>query len=415
MLTSMDRLSACVLSVLLLLTRSSLAQDPAPVPPPKDPVAFDEAVREGEFAGFVAIGDRERKAGRFGEAAKAYAAALKIKRDPLVAGRLGVILVELDQPTKAADLLLDALERAMNTTPGEREAFRKAYDLARAQVCRVEVQVTEAHAKIYLDGRIKQMPDLTGFTLYLAPGKHELRATLKGFDDAIVAFEAPKGGDIEVTLTLEQVSPLLESADKLLRKGPRHPVVTNAEDPPEDEAKREPVQGGIVGDQKSTGMRKTISAGPVVVFGVASWSPAVGAVLAGSLRPNEYVSLGLEGRAAWLTTGVGGAAINAMTAGGLVSACGHWRVFFGCGLGHLGLVHGTTSTDSFKPGSFTYFKPGGGGRVGLSVAPTHRFVLRGSVDVIGLSSGIRVVVRQTVIADQPPILVGAQIMGGWEF
>jgi hypothetical protein len=84
-----------------------------------------------------------------------------------------------------------------------------------------------------------------------------------------------------------------------------------------------------------------------VVLGVATWSPAIGVGIAGSLRPNEYVSLGLEGRAAWLTSGIEGEPISAMTAGGLVSVCGHLRWFFGCALGHVGVIHGTFSAESY--------------------------------------------------------------------
>jgi len=411
----MVRVGFSSLCLLLALSTPALAQQ-ADVPPAKDPIAFAETLKQAKFAGFVATGDRERAAGRLGAAANAYADALELYRDPIISGRLGVILVQIGRPTDAADLLIDALERGTKTTSEERDAFRKSYDLAREQVCRVDVQVTEAHAKILLDGRVKEMEDLTGFTLFLAPGEHELRAVLKGFNDAIVNFQAPKGGDMAVTLTLEKVSPLLESPDKLLRKGARQPTVTNLDEPPEDEGeKHEPIRGGVVGDQKSTGMRKTISAGPVVVFGVASWSPAVGAVLAGSLRPNEYVSLGLEARAAWLTTGVGGEPINAMTAGGILNVCGHWRWLFGCGLAHLGIFRGSFSSDSYTGQTFTDFKPGGGARAGVLVHPAGSFLIQGAVDVLGLSRGTKVVVGQTLLIEQPPLLIGVQLAGGWEF
>ena len=58
------------------------------------------------------------------------------------------------------------------------------------------------------------------------------------------------------------------------------------------------------------GVRFSALGGVVTVFGVASWSPAVGGMLGGRLSPNEYASIGLEGRAAWLTSGVAGIGVK---------------------------------------------------------------------------------------------------------
>jgi len=138
-------------------------------------------------------------------------------------------------------------------------------------------------------------------------------------------------------------------------------------------------------------------------------------VLAGSVQMNEHLSLGVEGRAAWLTSGVAGGQIDAMTAGGIVSACGHYRWFFGCGIAHLGVIKIDASAKSFEPASFVFFLPGGGVRAGFTVNPTRGFVVRGSLDVLGLSSGITGAIGQTEIVRQPPILIGAQVAGGWEF
>jgi len=193
---------------------------------------------------------------------------------------------------------------------------------------------------------------------------------------------------------------------------------SSIEEPPEDEPeKREPIEGGVVGGPKSpSGLRKTIAVGPVMVLGVASWAPAVGAVLSGSLRPKEYASFGLEARAAWLTTGVGGEAISAMTAGGVISGCLHHRWIFGCALAHLGIMRGAFSENIYRGGAtFTNFKPGAGARAGVYVKPAGSLVLQGSLDILGLSSGTKVFVGQTLLVDQPPVFIGAQFTGGWEF
>jgi len=138
-------------------------------------------------------------------------------------------------------------------------------------------------------------------------------------------------------------------------------------------------------------------------------------VVGGSLQMHEHVSLGLEGRAAWLASGVEGRPIDAMTAGGLVSACAHYRWFFGCVLGHVGVININASPESYKPVSVTAVKPGGGGRIGAKVQLTRNFSIQAAADVLGLSSGIKIAVGPTIVAEQPPIMLAVQLGGGWEF
>lgn len=152
----------------------------------------------------------------------------------------------------------------------------------------------------------------------------------------------------------------------------------------------------------------------MTVFGVASWDPAVGGVLGGRLSPNEYLSFGLEGRAAWLTSGVAGERISAMTAGGLVSGCGHLKWFFGCALGHLGVLQIEASKETFLEKKDSWFMPGAGVRLG---ARTHlrSFVLEANADALRTRTGTKVVVGQEVISEQPPWMFALQVSGGWEW
>ncbi|TKC90009.1 hypothetical protein [Polyangium fumosum] len=404
--------SALVIATILLLGAPALAETS---PPP----AVDEAVETARFTALVAKADRERAAGRLPEAAMAYAEAFKIKEEPIVGGRLGALLVELRNPVQAADLLLDAIERGRGpeVSPEERHAWLTAYDVAISQVCRVEVTVSEPHSRVTLDGLPKNRDGHTGFILFVPPGEHELRATLKGFEDAVIDFKAIKGGTLRYTLALRPLPSFapIEPPERLLRRRQLDPA-TNVEEPPDDELpKREPIRGGVVGDERRSGIRGSINAGPVVVFGVATWAPAVGAVLGGSLQVHEHVSLGLEGRAAWLASGVEGGQIDAMTAGGIVSACGHYRWFFGCALGHLGMIRVETSGESYKPASVVGVKPGGGGRIGAKVQLTTSLYVQAAADVLGLSSGVKIVVGETVVSDQPPVMFSTAIGAGWEF
>ncbi|TKC97953.1 hypothetical protein [Polyangium fumosum] len=395
--------------------RAYADEDTKPAPPLSNPAALQQATHMARFTALVAKAERERRAGRLAEAATAYAEAFEIEQDPLVAGRLGVLLVEFGNPTEAADLLLDAIERATDAPAAEREKFLKAYDTARAQVCRVEVTVSEAHASISLDGVVKQSDGITGFTMFIPPGEHELRAKLKGFEDGVTSFTASKGGTLRVELTLLPVRPFVPIEPPLRLKRLRPELAVTLEEPPNDEPAREPIVGGVVGEEQKKSTRGSVSAGPVVVFGVASWQPAIGAFVAGGLRVNEYVSLGLEARAAWLVSGVQGRPISAMTAGGLVSACGHWRWLFGCALGHLGVLNIEGAEGSYLRESYTNLLPGLGARVGATWRLTRSFTMQAGADIVGLTRGLKIVAGKTVLVEQPPVLAGAHFVGGWEF
>jgi len=325
------------------------------------------------------------------------------------------MLVQLGQPAKAAELLHEALKYA-RTTPAERDAFFKAHEAARDRGAWVDVIISHVGASVSLDGKPRNRHGHSAFSIFVLAGEHEIRAKLEGYEDAVEKFTIVAGEDQTLRLTLE-ASPtahVAERPERLLRD--RSALATPADEPPTEELEeRTPIVGGVVGQEKKPGLRVMIGAGPVVVLGVASWAPAVGPVVTGSLRPNEYVSLGVEGRAAWLTTGVAERQISAMTAGGLIHVCGHWRWLLGCALGHLGVLNIEAQPTGFKARSNTSFVPGVGARVGARFSFTKNFVTQVGVDVLGLTNGLKVIVGQTVIAEQPPIMIGGHILGGWEF
>ncbi|MDC3986056.1 hypothetical protein KEG57_36600 [Polyangium jinanense] len=376
---------------------------------------------ELRFQAFAQLADRERAAGRLREAAKAYRQALNVRSDPLVSGRLGLVLVEGGRPEDAAELLLYALHQAPATTPAERaerRRFFEAHEVARAHGSWVEIFVSHAGARVTVDGIDRNDAGRSAFWTFVAGGEHEIRATLDGFEEAVVKFTAVKGKDMKVSVPLTARKVEEEPAVYVPEKDPTAtlsavvsgPGFTKQEDPfAYDDQPKE----AHAGEKK--GLRGFVGAGPVVVFGVASWMPAVGATLAGGVQPNDYVSLGLEARAAWLTTGVADRPISAMTAGGIASVCGHYKWIFGCALGHLGVITVDFAVQSFKPANFSAIKPGAGARVGAHVRVTESFALRAEADVLGLSSGVQVAVGSTVVSDQPPVMIGVQLGGGWEF
>lgn len=403
------------------LCTSSVAK--ADIPADRTPTAEDVAT-DIEFAALVEKGDRARAARRYVEAAKAYEAALRKQRDPIIVGRYGLVLMKLGQLDKAAEKLHAALERGQGASAQERREVAEAFDKARALTTWVNVPISHMGANISYDGGPLGVTS-TFFWMFSMAGEHTLRATLDGYEDAEVTFTAKPGEEITVPLKLvplplpELPKPQSEGED-VLRKRMHPPYFRTSNvwgdpdySPKEDPTYDEPKVTKLV--EKKSGPRFSVSGGVVSVFGVASWNPAVGGVVGVGLRPHENISFGLEGRAAWLTTGVGGGQISAMTVGGIVSACGHLKWFFGCALGYVGTINVTPSEQSYEDKAFSFVNPGVGGRVGADIRVASSFVVRPSVEVLGLTSGTKLVANNKVLAEQPPLLLAGQVFGGWEF
>ncbi|MDI1475963.1 hypothetical protein [Polyangium sp. y55x31] len=222
-----------------------------------------------------------------------------------------------------------------------------------------------------MDGIDRNDAGRSAFWTFVAGGEHEIRATLDGFEEAVVKFTAVKGKDMKVSVPLTAHKVEEEPAVYVPEKDPTAtlsavvsgPSFTKQEDPfAYEEQPKDPTTA-----TERKGLRGFLGVGPVVVFGVASWMPAVGAMIGGGLQVNQHLSIGIEARGAWLTTGVADQPINAMTAGGIASLCGHYRWFVGCALGHLGVITVEATSQGYKPASFVNVKPGAGGRVGAKV------------------------------------------------
>jgi hypothetical protein len=371
-------------------------------------------------------GNRARQAGRYKDAALFYKMALDKQRHPGVSGRLGVVLVKLGQLDRAAEELHEAFERGQGVSPQERREVAEAYDKAKMATTWVRVKISHAGATVTCDDQAWNEEKTSSFWRFVMPGEHTIRAKLDGYDDAVETITAKAGDEMTVALNFAPVAkPLVEPPaedETLLRKKKRDfpPQLLSSNivgdpkyDPHEDPFYGEPKETKPV--PKKSGPRFSVSGGVVTVFGVASWNPAVGGVVGVGLRPNDYFSIGLEGRAAWLTTGVGGGQISAMTVGGNLSACGHVRWFFGCALGHLGTIDVTYSEQSYEPASGSFIKPGFGGRIGADLHLASNFVLRPSIDVLGLRNGTKLAAGLKIVADQPALLLSGQVSGGWEF
>jgi PEGA domain len=380
--------------------------------------------QEARFDLFVRTGNQARLAGRYNDAAIAYKEALDIHPHPVVSGRLGLALLKLGQIDRAAQLLHFAMEQGQGVTLHERQEVAAAYDKAKAATTWVSVTISQVGATVTCDGESWNREGISGFWRFAMPGEHTIRAKLDGYEEAVQTFTAKPGETIAISLKLVPIVKLepISEDEPILRKKKRYfPPPFNSSnvwgspdyDPKEDPTHGEPKETKPT--PKKDGPRFSVNGGVVTVFGVASWNPAVGGVVGVGLRPKEFLSLGLEGRAAWLTTGVAGRQISAMTAGGLVSACGHLKWFFGCGLGSIGALHIEFSDESYTGKSSTHLKIGGGGRAGVLIHASDSVFFTGSIDVISLSRGTKLAVQNQVIADIAPIWAGGQISGGWEF
>ena len=81
----------------------------------------------------------------------------------------------------------------------------------------------------------------------------------------------------------------------------------------------------------------------------------------------------------------------------------------------MGTTNVTFSANSYKEASFAKVVPGFGGRIGAEFRLASSILIRGNVDILGLQKGFSVLVGDLVIAEQAPVMVGAQVLGGWEF
>lgn len=403
-------LRSCAFIVGVCLSASAVARADTPADP-EQMASFDSLVK---------MGNQARAAGRYRDAAAAYDAALKILRHPVVSGRLGLALLKLGQIDHAAQELHFAMEQGQGVTLQERQEVAAAYDKARATTTWVSVTISQVGATVTCDDQPWNREGISGFWRFAMPGEHTLRAKLDGYEDAVEKFTAKPGEILTISLTLiPRKMPVPD--DEPLRKKRRFPpqfIGSNVVGDPNYEQREDPSYGepkDTTPATKKDGPRISVNGGVVTVFGVASWNPAVGGVVGVAVKPKEFLSLGLEGRAAWLTTGVGGGQISAMTAGGIVSACGHLKWFFGCAMGHLGAINVAFSNNSYTGKSYTEARLGIGGRIGAKVHVSESVFMLGSIDALKLSNGALVVVGDQIVADIPPIFVGLQISGGWEF
>jgi len=348
--------------------------------------------------------------------------ALEKLPHPVVSGRLGLVLMKLGQLDRAAEELHEAFERGQGVSLQERREVAAAYDKAKIATTKVGVMISQVGANVTCDGQTWNREGMSSFWRFVMPGEHTIRAKLDGYEEIVQTFTAKAGDEITITLKfvprpLPPPLPQIKAPSSDVRKFPPILRTSNVAGDPNYDPKEDPFYGEPKPDkvQEKKGVRFSVYAGVVTVFGVASWNPAVGPVVGVGLRPHEHISFGLEGRAAWLTTGVGGRQISAMSGSGIGAACGHFKFVFACGLASIGALNVAFSNNSYTGKSYTESRLGIGGRIGASFRLSHSLRMLASIDALKLSKGVLVVVGDEIVADVPPVFLGGQVSAGWEF
>jgi hypothetical protein len=421
---------ACVAFSIAAPVHADETRTPAPAVTSTPPSPTQTA-----FSILVSRGDKAASRGNRPDALRAYLSALELQDDPTVHGRAGLIVAWAGDAERAALHLEVAIEAGGGDTAKEAKAFREAYGSVRPLTCLLTITGNVYDAEIAIDGEAAQTRIGAAFHLYVKPGLHVVVGRSNQHGEARVEVECPKGKHGTAALQWAQrqppnppdPEPIPEQRHfRVPDSMPRAPTRTGSKwladigalvDPPmsPQEDPYSDYSGAERPRTEPSKLRVTFGIGPTAIFGVASWAPAFGASLFGGIRFHDVFSLNLEGRAAWLTSEVADKPITAMTGGGLLSACGHWRAIFGCGVTHLGIVRVQATADSYKQEAFVFFTPGLGGRLGGDIPISDAFSVRASAEAMVLPSKTLVQIGPTVYANQPPVMLGASVAALWQF
>ncbi len=294
------------------------------------PVVADEASSK-DFDTLVKKGDQARIAGNWSDALEAYAKALELRDDYLVAGRVGLVLVAFREYETAAAKLLQAVESGAGASDAERMRFFQAYVVAKKQVCRLDVIIVQTGVKFEIDGESRLEGRHDSWT-FIAAGKHKLRASLEGFEEQTIEIDAPKGGQLAIKFDLRPVKPKEEHA-----KQPDPEPPPKAAEPPLQVDK----PAAVIVKNNPSALTNSSRTNGSFVFGLglgfvfeATPTPAMGPHAFIAWRSRSWWEVGVDARVAWTfvkderfpTT-------QFVTWSAMVVPCGRWRrPWFVCGL-----------------------------------------------------------------------------------
>lgn len=300
-----------------------------------------------DFDALVKKGDQARIAGKWPDALEAYGKALKIRDDPLVAGRLGLVVLEFREYDVAAIQLLRAVERGAGVNDFERSRFVQAFLVAQKQTCRLEVVIVQTGVNVEIDGKSRLEGRHDSWT-FVKAGKHTIHASLEGFEDQTIEIDAPKGGLLPIKIDLRPVKPTEDPA-----KEPEPEPASNAADPPQHEDKPAVVvvedKRAVVEDKQSAPTNPRWENGSFV-FGLglgfvfeATPTPAIGPHAFVAWRSRSWWEVGVDARVAWTVVEDKRAPTTQfVTWSAMLVPCGRWKRLLGCGLLQLDGISDTT-------------------------------------------------------------------------
>jgi hypothetical protein len=317
----------------ILLSAPSFAGPEAPT---------ENAASEARFRRLVATGDHARRSRNYSAAISKYNDALEIRQDPAVAGRLGLVLLEIRQYAAAAEHLLAAITKAQ-APAGLMQQFHSGFARVRPKVCFVEVLVSEQNAEIFIDG--EQEPDSrsSGFHVFVTAGAHTFLAKRAGFLDATETIDAPAGGELQINLDLQPLPP-----------SPSVQVASTPNWGPDPSVLDKPANVGKPANRLSDSyLHFYLGTGPVLVLG-ATPGVAVGPQTIFGFR-RGFFSLNLDARVAWATRSPERAIdLQLMTWAFALRPCAHHTFLLGCGVlqvdGLSGLSRNFASQATFGGG-----------------------------------------------------------------
>lgn len=375
------------------------------VPGPE--LAFDELVRQGDLARF---------AGRNSDAVRAYMRALKIRNDPRIEGRLGLVALAGGAPAQAAPHLLRAIVDGHTIAPGERQQIKDAFDRARPLVSRIGIKISHIGAEVTIDGKLESMATTAAdFYVFRMPGHHEFRATLEGFEDAVVAIDTKKGDTVDVSLVLVPLNETPAELGPVITCEPKAepvPCKASSPSPPKSAPPARTSQNSKVDEFKPGQWVPGI--GVTIVYGAVSPYPSPGGILSSSWKITPFISAGFDFRFAMSPRGIEGYAIRGATFALLPSACASREWFQGCLLGHFGgMWHSSNApkVSSARPAL------GVGVSLGARFLRIKPFELRVAMNAELLEDEYPIrtgEIRKKVLWTGPQFLTGLSIIAAWD-
>jgi len=388
--------------VLLVLAGVALAA------PARGQMGGSSGATAGDFEALVKAGDRARAQGRISDAITAYDEALKIRPDPLVQGRFGLLVLEAGNAPRAAHLLLRAIEEGAGATSDEAAAFDRAYRAARKQVCRLDVETNVVGASIWVDGRKVAERTASDFWAFVRPGPHEVRASLEGHEDDVQRVELPAGGSERIALFLRpiEVSAAAPGASSgTAPRGQRAPEAAH-------EGAMPPGPAASAAEVKRPLWAAGFGAGGM--YGSFAPLPGLGFVGWIGRRWGRLYSVELDVRAAWSPYGIAGHPVRGVSVAALPALCAHKADFSLCAEAHLGGIIHQWASRHFE-GSAGRFRFGLGAKGNWRIPLSGPIAVRVAGDLVLLTDDTPVELGGLVVWRGHPLLVGLSVGGEVRF